>query len=194
MGQRLVIDIKGCDSKPLGCIYYHWNGYTDSSYSTTSEFLSAWENTDPNKEDLERFLECCKNLNYGMAYDGSKLPTNTVQMFKQHIDRNHGIFTIAADNKAYADMKSWAEALVEIDFSTNIIVNSTFGFYQSPQEYNDEMPDDMQLSKSDIAKLAKSKEQVDIYEIKDHYKITSEVSYMPYTFINKDGSLLVKIA
>lgn len=193
MGQRLVIDFKDCKNNPLGAIYYHWSGFSNSSCEKLVDFMSNWENTNPNHEDLLRFLETCKQCGYGIAYDNSKLPPDTVKLFKKHIDRNHGIFAIAADTDEYDELKNWGDTLIEVNFATNEVIHSVFNIYSSVSEYNSEMPDDIQITPDQENKLIHLQSTVDIYPIDDIYKICHLVTNAPDMFYNGDGSLIEKI-
>ena len=159
MGQRLVVEI-GKDNKLLATIYFHWSGYTRSTYEECRKIVNILEGKEVNstslntadltklelveihtkraEEDLrERLLRGMEDLGGGADIEDVEYIENTlgIKCNNQKVSRNNGLvqFSEAQMNDAIG----WAEASARIDLDDRTI-NIVYAFCNYDEEYDGE--------------------------------------------------------
>lgn len=122
MGQRLVVSIKRNleDEKSLCKIYYHWSGYTISSFEETLriidhlKFIEGIEKvSDKNIQlSLIRFCELSRGGIDSTDLDYIKKLFPNESFIEKGYSRNNGL--IAISDKVQKDMQGWSEGDVKI--------------------------------------------------------------------------------
>ena len=151
MGQRLVIKMMDNSEENDGLLatgYYHWSGYTSSSFSLLKEIVEEYlENEEEYNKDsfndhrtnnLFKAIRLLENSGAGLTDDLQKAKDifNGCD-FKESSSRNEGLIDISKEGMN--DALFWAEALIEINLDEETISFQAFSYWDLPDYYNEEI-------------------------------------------------------
>lgn len=168
MGQRLVVTIKA-DNKEQMKIYYHWSGYTNSTFYKLSElwykcirplkdegrstkeilygiirFLENNVDEEYLKVLKENFPEFANRSCHGGVASGEMKYISDVftgEKFLTNVDRNEGLVYMSA--KGMNDAQSWSEGDAEIDLDTETFVHYIYDRYDNKNEFSADYGDEL---------------------------------------------------
>lgn len=143
MGQRLVVTIqKNCED--IAKLYYHWSAYSFSALKETQEIVNCIYNhkDEADSELLLRLIRFCEANGGGI--DGDEEEFKYIQALypnevfkKDGYSRSYGL--IALSENGMEQMQDWSEGDITINLDEETIYNGVFGYYESLEEYNNEM-------------------------------------------------------
>lgn len=175
MGQRLVVTIQK-DERDLCKIYYHWSAYSFSALKETQAIVNCIYNhkEETEKELLLRLIRFCEENGGGIdgkeeefKYIQSLYPNETFK--KEDYSRNYGL--IALSEKGMQDLQNWSEGDVTIDIDEEKIYNGVYCYYETLEEFNEEMQecDDefKPLTLDDITDIGYDISEIDIEDLDD---------------------------
>ena len=119
MGQRLNLEIK-INGKSQANAYYHWSGYTSTSYRITSQVLYELKNINENDPKIKaiRLLETTgAGFNPEEILKVKEFYPN--MQFKKCNSRNDGIISITPEGMK--ETRQWEEGRVTIDIDYNLV-------------------------------------------------------------------------
>lgn len=173
MGQRLVVTVQK-DERDICKIYYHWSAYSFSALLETQKIVNCIYNhkDETEKELLLRLIRFCEKSGGGIdgkesefQYIQSLYPNEKFQ--KEDYSRNRGL--IALSENGMDDMQKWSEGDVIIDIDEEKIYNGVFSYYESIDDYNDELKeyeDDFEpLTLDDIVDIEYDLSEIDIEDL-----------------------------
>ena len=145
MGQRLVVEVKEKDEL-LCTLYFHWSGYTASTYDEVCQLVKILEGHDVNRtvvdfkdgkislKELEtevknyedkilQIIHAYEELGGGLSGDADNLAYAKKkyphEVFKVEVDRNNGLVDISP--KGMQEALNWAEANAVVDISEKTV-------------------------------------------------------------------------
>ena len=182
MGQRLVVKILK-DNKMFATVYFHWSGYTRSTYNECRKIINILEGNETNstsldtsnmtklnfinrttkrtEEDLhERLIRGMEDLGGGADIEDVDYIENTlgIKCKKENVSRNEGL--VQFSEAQMEDALGWAEALATIDLDERTVDVNAFCLFD--EEYDSEyykeedfaeVPDDMSLTRMKFEEL-----------------------------------------
>ena len=143
MGQRLVVSIQN-EGKELATIYYHWSAYTVSALHEVNELAKCiFNNKDETEEELKlRLIRFCYENGGGIngndaefEYIQSLYPNEVFQ--RDGYSRSYGLIDLSKNGRM--ESHSWSEGDVELYIDEERISNGVFGYFDSYDEYCDEV-------------------------------------------------------
>lgn len=143
MGQRLIITVKN-NGEDLAKIYYHWSAYTVSALWETSKLAACiFNHKDETEKELKlrliRFIEenggGIKGDGYEFEYIRNMYPDETFKEDKY--SRSNGL--IALSERGMSELQDWSEGDIEIFIDEERINNTVFGYWNSCEDYNEEV-------------------------------------------------------
>lgn len=143
MGQRLVITVRN-NGKDLAKIYYHWGAYTVSALWHASNLAKCIYNgqDETEKKFKLRLIRFCEENGGGIDGTANELQyvknQYPMEVFKtDEYSRNNGL--IAISEQGMAEMQKWSEGDIYLDIDDESITNGVFCFWESLEDYNDEV-------------------------------------------------------
>lgn len=124
MGERLLIEIIK-DDRLLANAYYHWGGYTSSSFEITNTIINNIDRIDASNDVLYavRLLETTGALLKETEIEEMEAFAKG-EKFDPAANRNDGLIAVSDEGKD--DLGFWADALVEIDLDKKIVKLDVF--------------------------------------------------------------------
>lgn len=143
MGQRLVVTIKN-NCVDLAKIYYHWSAYTVSALCEARKLVECiYNNEDESEKDFKlRLIRFCEENGGGIRGDDyefeyiEKMYPNE-KFKKEDYSRSNGL--IAISEKGMNEIQNCSEGDLIINVSEDEVNNGVFGYWDSLEEYNDEI-------------------------------------------------------
>lgn len=143
MGQRLVITVKN-NGEDLAKIYYHWSAYTVSALWEASKLVQCiFNHKDETEKELKlriiRFIEenggGIRGDDYEFEYIRNMYPNETFK--EDEYSRSNGL--IALSERGMSELQDWSEGDIEIFIDEERINNTVFGYWNSCEDYNEEV-------------------------------------------------------
>ena len=143
MGQRLVVSVQN-NGKELATIYYHWSAYTVSALYEVSKLAKCiFNHKDETEDELKlRLIRFCEDNGGGI--NGNPIEFKYIQdlypneVFKrENYSRNDGLIDLSESGRKQSH--SWSEGDVELYIDEERINNGVFGYFESYDEYCDEV-------------------------------------------------------
>lgn len=176
MGQRLVIEIYNGDKELANC-YYHWSGYTLSSYEISKEALDYYINNLKNKTFFE---DNNKDLTYKavkmLLETGAGLQSEEVEPFNKMFpnlnkemqigeseNRNKGLICITEEEME--DSSSWSEGTVSIDLKSETISFGSICELPYKEWYDDEASWNIDILEEGQPSLSKEEIEKEIQKV-----------------------------
>lgn len=170
MGQRLCMTIKR-KGKPIANAYYHWSGYTGSSYEIVRD---VYDYISSNNSDDKKYLAIKALESTGATltrYDNEFNDIDKLLMLDKYDeddfvignDRNAGLIACFPDSMA--SNEECAEEFADIDIDTKLINFNVWCYYDSFEEVKEYFDD---IEEGDIPTFEFSaQEDLDIGTLKD---------------------------
>ena len=198
MGQRLVVSVIE-NNERLATIYFHWSGYTISTYFElktlinmldgktvdrtvlTREGFQKIESAKVEEEDtLLKLVRLYESLGGGLS--GNEFEAFAKRYpgvaFKKDADRNNGLIDFTKEGMKDAD--NWAEASASINLDTREVVVEPF-FCIFPEELE---PDDV------VTELKEDPTRFTFDDIEDRYNMICNVDT---TYVKYDDEVIYGI-
>ena len=157
MGQRLVITVRN-SGEDLAKIYYHWSAYTGIALWEASKLAKCiYNHEDETEKELKlRLIRFCEENGGGidgkpdeMQFIRNMYPN---EVFKtEYYSRNKGL--IALSPSGMKAMQNYSEGDIYIDIDDECITNGVYGYWDSIEDYNNEVRSWGEEYEDDILKL-----------------------------------------
>lgn len=134
MGERLNLEIKS-NGKAQANAYYHWSGYTSSSYYIAKEAIASIDRIKV-KDPILKAIRILEATGAGLPQyekeEAKKLFPN--EKFAPCEGRNDGL--IAISKEGMKETRQWEEARVTIDLDKEMVIFNAW-WEESKKDWND---------------------------------------------------------
>lgn len=143
MGQRLVVTIKN-NGEDLAKIYYHWSAYTVSALWEATKLVKViFNHQDETEKELKlRLIRFCEQNGGGISgeeyefeYIRNMYPDEVFK--KDGYSRSNGLISLS--ERGMGEAQSWSEGDLEILIDEEMISNGVYCYWESLEDYNDEV-------------------------------------------------------